>query len=392
MSKDKKKKKTIYKFRHKFWYRLLRPLVRVFLWLKFGYRCKKARKLPKNYIVISNHTTDYDPLFVSSSFKRPMYFVASEHITRWNTAYKLLNWAFQPIVRYKGASASSTIMEMLRATKNGQNVCIFAEGVRSWNGVNSHISPSTAKLVKSAGCGLVTYRITGGYLTSPIWGESGRRKGYVRGEPVGVYTAEQLAEMSNEEVYDIIIKDTYENAFESQKVLNKKYKNKGLAEGIENVLFKCEKCGENDTLHSSGEKVTCSHCGHEMTYTQYGQLEGGKFENVLEYSNWQDEKIIEDVKKKVKYVASNAILSEVSVDHSKEMLAEGELSLDKDSLRCGEFEIATKDITDMAVFGRHGLVFSCGKDYYELRPDKSVSVIKFLKYYNECMRALEEKD
>jgi 1-acyl-sn-glycerol-3-phosphate acyltransferase len=92
MAKEKtnQKKKKAYKVRHKFWYAILRPLVIVFLKIKFGYKFKKVKDLPENYIVLSNHTTDFDPVFVGAGFKKQMYFVASEHITRWNTAYKLL--------------------------------------------------------------------------------------------------------------------------------------------------------------------------------------------------------------------------------------------------------------------------------------------------------------
>ena len=81
------------KKRHIFFYNLLRPLVIAFLKLRFGYRYKLAENLPDNYIVISNHTTDYDMLFVASSFKRQMYFVGSEHIARWGFFSKFLKYA-----------------------------------------------------------------------------------------------------------------------------------------------------------------------------------------------------------------------------------------------------------------------------------------------------------
>jgi hypothetical protein len=110
--------------KYPFFYRLLRPLVIVFLWLKFGYRFKVAKNLPENYIVLSNHVTDFDPLFVGASFPRQMFFVASEHIARWPNAYKFLKFAFAPIMRYKGTVAAATVMDILRKTRDGQNVCL----------------------------------------------------------------------------------------------------------------------------------------------------------------------------------------------------------------------------------------------------------------------------
>ena len=129
--------------RHRIIWTIIRPLVAVFLYFKFRYRYQKAKNLPDHYIVLSNHNTDFDPLFVAVSFGRQMYFVGSEHISRWKVAYPLLKWAFQPILRYKGTSAASTVMEMLRALRSGANVCMFPEGARSWNGVTAPILPST---------------------------------------------------------------------------------------------------------------------------------------------------------------------------------------------------------------------------------------------------------
>ena len=61
-------------------WKMLRPLVSIFLKIKFGYRYKKAKNLPDNYIVLANHTTDFDPLFVGVSFEKNMRFVASGHM------------------------------------------------------------------------------------------------------------------------------------------------------------------------------------------------------------------------------------------------------------------------------------------------------------------------
>lgn len=75
--------------RHQILYSILRPLAALFVRLKFGYTYEVAKDLPDNYIVLSNHVTDYDPIFVGASFPKFMHFVASEHVARWNLASKL---------------------------------------------------------------------------------------------------------------------------------------------------------------------------------------------------------------------------------------------------------------------------------------------------------------
>ena len=105
-----------------FWWLLWAPVV-LFLWLKFRYRAEKPKNLPDTYLVLANHCTDWDPLFVGAAFDRQMYFVASEHIARWGFAYKLISEFLAPIMRYKGSVAAVTVVETLRKIKAGGNVC-----------------------------------------------------------------------------------------------------------------------------------------------------------------------------------------------------------------------------------------------------------------------------
>ena len=89
-------------------------------------------------------------------------------------------------------------------------------GVRTWDGVTAPITAATAKLAKTAGCGLVTYKITGGYFASPMWGGAKVRRGPVHGGVVHIYTAEQLKTMTAQQLRDAINRDLYEDAYARQ--------------------------------------------------------------------------------------------------------------------------------------------------------------------------------
>lgn len=388
MKKAKKVKKA-YPFRHRVFWCLLRPLVAIFLWIKFGYTFKKAKNLPENYIVLSNHTTDFDPLFVGVSFRRQMYLVASEHISRWRIAYPLLKFAFAPIIRHKGAIATSTVMEILRATKKGKNVCIFAEGVRTWDGVTGPILPSTAALIKAAKCGLVTYKITGGYFVSPNWSQGGTRRGPISGAPVRIFTKEQVAAMSEEEIYEIITTDLYEDAYARQLANPKKYKGKRPAEKMENLLFLCPFCGKHDTLASAKDTVTCAECGGSFRYNEYGMLDGLPHKTVREISLWQETIVAEDAKSNAVYVAKQAQLSTIEKERQT-VVADGPLSLSRDTLRCGDVTIDTAAIPDLAIHGRHELVFSANEKYYEIHIPNGGNALKFLLFFRECKKHAKE--
>lgn len=366
-------------------WKMLRPLVSIFLKIKFGYRYKKAKNLPDNYIVLANHTTDFDPLFVGVSFEKNMRFVASGHIARWGFTYKLIDFLLSPIIRQKGAPATTAIKEIMKTCKNGGNVAMFPEGVRSWDGSMSPILPSTAKMVRSLGCGLVTYRIQGGYFSSPMWSEKGTRRGPISGEVVNVYTKEQLKAMTNEEVYEAIVADISVDAYEEQNTEPKIYKGKNLAEKMENLLFVCPKCGAYDSILSKRNEVCCTQCDLHFTYDVQGMLDNVQFKTVKELSNWQREVVKQDVTEEKVYEITEATL--VSVENHKENpITKGRTTINSEELICNEQAFKLDEITEFAMHGKRALVFTTNKKYYELIPTGQENSWKFFLYYIQCKK------
>ena len=369
---------------------LLRPVGYSVAKLKLGYKYKKATNLPENYIVLSNHVTDYDPILVGLSFPKQMYYVASEHITRWGWIYKVLHFVFEPIIRYKATVAASTVMDILRKVRKGGNVCIFAEGVRTWDGVTAPVVPATAQLVKSARCGLVTYRIEGGYFASPNWASSkNTRRGRLYGAPVGIYTKEDLAKMSVEEIDEIIKRDLYENAYERQKEEMLPYRGKKLAEGMESLVFLCPKCRAHNTLTSKKDTVTCSVCGHSFTYDKYGMLHGIDHKTVYDLNQWQREELAKDVENGITYTVPEAYLFTIE-GHDLKTVCEGDAKITNEAITIADVTIPLSTISDMGMHGRRTLIFSTTDNYYELKVPKEKNIIQFM-YYREFAKARAEE-
>ena len=368
--------------RHIWIYRILRPLVEIFLRVRMGYTYDTIKERPEGpYIVLANHTTDYDPLLVGVGLKTHMYYVASEHITRWGLASRLLQYGFDPIVRYKGTVAASTVMTILRRVRKGANVCIFAEGARSWDGCTGSILPSTGSLIKSARCALITYKIEGGYFTSPRWSGASIRRGYIHGAPVQIYTREQLEAMTVDEINAVICRDLQEDAYARQIENPKKYRSSKSADRFENLLFICPFCKAVETITSSGDTVFCQSCEGSFRYDQFGMLHGLPFRTVRELYAWQLAEVCKAAETDVVYSSDHAVLSVIE-NHMPTQVAEGTLSMSRDGLRCGDRCIRLEDISDLAMHGQHGIVFSAEKAYFELRPDKTGNALKYQLLYD----------
>ena len=360
----------------KIYWKLLRPLVIIFLYFKFGYTFKVAKNLPDNFLVLSNHNTDFDPLLLGVSFKDSIRFVASEHISRWKFAFKFVNHIFSPIMRPKGTKAASTVKEMLRTLRGGDNICMFAEGARSWNGITAPILPSTGKVVKSARCALVTYKINGGYFCSPLWSEKGTRRGKIHGEVVNIYSAEEIAAMSVDQINDIINYDLYEDAYGRQALEMNKYTGRNLAEKLETMVYCCPKCKSIDSLSSSKDTVTCKKCNNTFTYDKYGNISGVKQKNVKELFVFLRDKTMSDARNNATYKSPSAKIISVE-NHIETIISEGELTINSDNLTCGDKVISLSEIDDFAMHGKHALILSTKDAYFVVLVNENTSALKF---------------
>ena len=257
MEKNPEKEKARLLRRHRWLWVHCLPIVKSFLRLYYGpFDFAPAPELEGGYIVLPNHSCGADQFFVAFSFiKKHMYYVASEHAFRKKLLGAIMRWTTGPISRVKGTVAASTVLSILRWLRQGVPICIFPEGNRTWDGRSLPLHPTTAKLLKTAGVPVVTYRIEGGYLTDPRWSKTLRR-GRLRGGVVHVYPPEELKKMSLPEINERIRADLWVDTDESQSREHIPYKCKRLAEGLEEALFLCPKCAQAGTL--KGKDDVCS--------------------------------------------------------------------------------------------------------------------------------------
>ena len=379
--------------RHKRFWKIIRAIATPILKTMYKYSCEVYKDLKGPYLVLANHNTDLDPGLVALSFPQQMYFVASEHVYRAGFASKVLRYVFEPIAKRKGTSDTVTVMKSIRALREGKNVCLFPEGQKSFNGRTGEIHLATGKLVKASKASLITYKLEGGYFTTPRWGY-GIRKGKMHGSIVNIYNPETLEKLSAEEITDIIIKDLYEDAYEKQKENPIAYKGKNLAKGLEHSICVCQSCKKIDTLSSIKDKVFCNECGFSTTLDKYGYFaENSKFKTVAEWDDFQQEelkKFVEDKKSSNQtflFENTDSTLKSVKADHQEENLGTGTFSMFTDkfvfkTIQDGKeniIELLHQDIVDISMYGKQGLVFSDNQgNYYDLTSDKIRNVRKFI--------------
>ena len=331
-------------------------------------------------LILSNHVTDFDPILVGLSFPEHMYYVAGENVMRMGFLSKLVTRYASVIQRVKGTTDAEAALQILRTLRKGRNVCMFAEGNRTFTGETLPIAPATAKLVKMARSTLITYRLTGGYLSTPRW-STHRRKGRMTGAPVGVYPPEELKKMSEAEIADLLARDLYENAYETQNKAPVAYKGKALAETLETALYLCPRCHRIDTLHSRGDRFSCD-CGLTMTLDQFGFFQGEDlpFKTPLEWDRWQTgemEKLAQALGDEPAFFDEDQTLNRKEDDHSLTPLTTGPMALYRDRLTVGDRTFPLRDLRGIGLIQRQGMVFSTAEGDFAITASRLRCVRKY---------------
>ena len=352
----------------------------------FRFEAEPAPAPPAPYLVVSNHNLNLDPALVALSFPEHMYFVASEHVFRKGFASWMLRRYFAPISRIKGATDAQAALDIIRALRRGHSVCLFAEGNRSFSGVTGPVFPATGKLAKISGAPLITYRMTGGYLTKPRWGMN-RRKGKMTGACVNVYTPEQLKAMTAEQVNAHIAEDLYEDAFVRQEKEHIRFRGKDLAAGLETAFFLCPKCRGVGTMRSSGDRYSCT-CGFSVRYNEYGFLEGADgaeppFACTRDWDAWQIEQL--EAQRETRAMAfsdNDTQLMAINKRHRMRPVDAGTLKMDGEALTLGQTQLPLDNISDMAVAAFSDIMLTANGQHYEIRSkDRYFCGRKYLMLY-----------
>jgi 1-acyl-sn-glycerol-3-phosphate acyltransferase len=236
---------------------LLRRPIRHF----FRLQPVNARVIPRSgaAILVANHVTLFDPIWIYAVLRRPVYFVATEDLFRGRLLGWLLRW-FGAFPKRKAASDLKTMKNMLQVLRRGGMVGLYPEGVRTWDGTNGPLIPTVAHLIRRMKVPVFSCRLEGGYLSWPRWANRWRRipvrllfnQLYPRN---AIPASEQqiLSDIAREiEIRDYQLSDDYGRRFT------------GLAAGLPKLLYRCPNCHTVEGLSAirplSTNQVECRSC------------------------------------------------------------------------------------------------------------------------------------
>lgn len=379
-------------WRTNFWYKTVRFFTKGIFTRKFNFHSEKV-DIKAPFIVLCNHTTDYDAILIASAFKEPIHFVMSDHVSSIPVAGKLIKHLVAPIPITKSTLDVATVKKMFTVAKNGGALGLFPEGNKSFSGEMSDIKPSIAKLLKRLNIPVVIYTIYGGYLTSPRWTKN-KRKGSMHGAVKKIIDIDELASLSEEELYNVVVSNLRVSAYEVQAHRKTEFIGEDLAKNIESLLYVCPICGKIGTVYGEHNYIKCTNCDLLGEYDNYGYIIGTPFSRLDKWDEWQKEQIlktdfsnfgdnpiVEDnnfsIKKKINnYKNKKMGTYKISLFKNKLSFVPEETNKEEDAK---SFDIALDQIAGYGVEGVNGIqLWTKSNDVFRINNDYSVSGLKYV--------------
>ena len=260
----KKKTKKWCKKRDWFVLQLIKLLMIPYFFFKMGLRVRRTKlRRDRPCLILCNHETFWDPGFVTVMYNRPIHFMATDNIFTNGFSSKLLTFFFGPIPKRKQGGDIQAVRAALKIAAEGGCVGVFPEGSTTYDGHPTSIDVGIAQLAKRMKGDLALCNIIGGYGAFPRWAAK-PRWGHLECREVCRLTAEQMAEMTDEELLALIVEKLTVAPPPSQY----RYRSKKRAESIESAVYVCPKCGAVSTIVSSGTGFKCTACGLTGTYNE----------------------------------------------------------------------------------------------------------------------------
>ncbi len=211
-------------------------------------------------IIVANHATLFDPIWVYAMLKRPVYFAATEDLFRKRFLGRLISW-FGAFPKRKAASDITALRSIFTIIEKGGLVGLFPEGVRTWDGTSQPLFTGIAKLIRKMAVPVYACRLEGAYLVYPRWARHWRRVP-LKGVFSRVYDGKNIPGDDDRILSDLaaVIRGT---DFDAEVPLGS-VRRGGLAVNVTRVLYRCPSCGTMEGLKLvrpfSTNKIECSSC------------------------------------------------------------------------------------------------------------------------------------
>ena len=203
------------------------------------------------------------------------------------------------ICKRKFTNDVTLVRQLRQVIQNGDIAVIYPEARYSLCGTTAVLPASLGKLCRILKAPVVTLICHGHHVNSPFWNLHERGVAPTEAEMRLLFTPQQLAESSVEEINDKILAAFQYDDFAWQKERGIRTPYAKRAEGLHKVLYQCPACAQEFRMASEGTRLFCRACGKSWTLSPLGELCADRgeteFSHIPDWYEWERENVRREV-------------------------------------------------------------------------------------------------
>jgi transcription elongation factor Elf1 len=260
------------------------------------------------------------------------------------------------------------LQNCLKVIKNDGILFMMPEARLSTAGKFEDIQDTTFRFIKKMGVPIYILKLNGDYLARPKWGDK-IRKGCVVEASLSLLTnAEEVYSLSEKELADKITDALKYDEFEWLKTKPElKYKHKTLAEGLENILYRCPNCNKEFTINTKNKKVFCTECGFNLELDdRYAFTSTTPFENFSVWYDWQTDELKKEIEADPNWQMSSKVTLKMRSIDGKTLLrdvGEGVCTINRKGLTYKGSIDGEEKVKFFEMKNIYRLLFGAGEDF-----------------------------
>lgn len=376
--------------------------------LEYDYDPKAIEKQP--VVLLSSHASRLEFIYTVYGFHRKDINVVCGYQNIMKKGLYHLFIRFGVISKYLYQPDFVSVKKMLGVLHRGGAIGLFPEGIQSTSGSTHPINPATARFIKSCKANVVVCSSRGAYLATNRY-SSDRKKGYIGINYSLLFTPEMLRELTEEQIYDMILQKLSYNDFEFNKTARNKYVGKKPnAFGLDKILYKCPDCMAEHTMRVEGDTIKCDTCGFAAKVNEYYDLirVGGSNcpDDIDKWYKWQRRCVAEEIRDENFKLEFEASLCTIRTDKLKKpprdrvLLGNGKISLTNQGLAFEgkldgadvNFDFSAKNVYSLTFSTQGFLEFYHNNDYFIIVPDRDAGcLIKWTLAAEEIHNLYDER-
>ena len=378
--------------------------------VKFHYDYDPKSIKDQPVILLSSHAARLEFLYTIYGFKRKDINIVCGFQNILQKGLYPLFMALGVISKYLYQPDFMCVKNMLKVLKRGGAIGLFPEGIQSTSGSTHPINPATTAFIKRSKANIVVCTTKGAYLATNRY-SSDRKKGYIGVHYSLVFTPEMLEQLTEEQIYRLLLEKISYNDFAFNKTARNKYiGKKPNAFGIDKILYKCPDCQKEHKLRVENDTVVCGSCGFRVQINEYYDLVSvngkGCPADIDQWYKWQRKCVAREIQKDDFEMVLSGSLCTLRLDKlekppkNRTVLSVGEARLTNRGLSfTGTLDGQSADFDFPAIF-LYSLTFSTkgflefyhNNDYYMLFPDdKERCLIKWTLAAEEIHNLYDKK-